>query len=185
MKYYVYIHLKEDTLEPFYVGKGQGGRAFYKYNRSQFWNNIVNKHGYLVKVVMQNLSEEEALSLERETIKNLRNLGLKLCNFTEGGDGVSGLKHSEESKQRMSEAKRGKPNIALKGKPKTPEHIERIASQKRGKSTGPFTEERCNKISETKKGKQLAQIKCPHCNKSMSKALEARYNHIEKCKENK
>ena len=179
--YYVYLHLKEDTLEPFYVGKGKGKRAFARDCRNPYWNNVVNKHGYLIKLLMDNLSEEEALSLEKETIKNLLSLGVELTNMTEGGEGVSGWKHTEESKLKMSEAKKGKPNIALKGKPKTPEHIEKISLEII--VTGPFNEERRNKISESKKGKQLMQITCPHCNKTMAKALEVRYNHIEKCKE--
>lgn len=179
--FYVYIHLKEDTNEPFYVGKGSGKRALSRNSRSDFWRSIVAKHGYLVKIVMDDLLEEQAMSLERETIKNLREMGVKLCNFTDGGDGVSGLMHSEESKRRMSEAKKGKPS-PIKGIPKSPEHIEKIAASKRGIPVGPFTKERCRNISKAKKGKPMMQITCPKCEKVMGKALEKRHNHIEKCK---
>ena len=48
-----------------------------------------------------------------------------------------GKKHSEEAKQKMSEAQRGKK--------KTKEHIEKIASKKRGKK---LTEEHKQKISD-------------------------------------
>lgn len=181
MNYYVYLHLKEDTKEPFYVGKGKGQRALFKNGRSEFWQNVVKKHGYLIKIIMSELSEEQALSLEQVTIANLKEIGVKLCNLTNGGDGVSGMKHSDASKMKMSLAKKGKPS-PLKGIPKTAEHIEKIASKKRGIPTGPFSEERKENISKAKKGKQLTQITCPHCNKTMSKALETRYKHIGNCK---
>jgi hypothetical protein len=177
----VYIHLKEDTLEPFYVGKGKGERAFRTWNRNAFWKNVVNKHGYLIKIIYEGISEEEAFALEKETISNLKEIGVTLTNLTNGGDGVSGHKHSEESKKKMSEAKKGKPNLALKGKEKSPEHKERLRQLRLG-AKQPCTEETRLKIIEAKKGKPLMQVTCPHCNKEMSKALVTRYNHIEKCK---
>jgi hypothetical protein len=44
---------------------------------------------------------------EKYWIEKLRNEGCNLTNLTEGGQGGNGYSHTEESKQRMSESKRG------------------------------------------------------------------------------
>lgn len=40
---YVYVHIAPDTNVPFYVGKGQGRRAFDTY-RSWFWQMFVDDY---------------------------------------------------------------------------------------------------------------------------------------------
>ena len=40
----VYIHIRPDINEPFYVGKGIPKRDRSKYGRNQYWHNIVNKN---------------------------------------------------------------------------------------------------------------------------------------------
>ena len=42
-EFYAYIHRRADTKAPFYVGNGKLGRAWQKYNRTQYWKNIVDK----------------------------------------------------------------------------------------------------------------------------------------------
>ena len=53
--YYVYLHIKEDTGQPFYVGKGHGNRCIQQDHRNQYWKNIVNKHGFDVIFLEKNL----------------------------------------------------------------------------------------------------------------------------------
>jgi hypothetical protein len=55
-----------------------------------------------VRFVANGLSEDEAFALEIERIAHWRELGVLLVNWTDGGEGVSGLVHSEESKNKMS-----------------------------------------------------------------------------------
>jgi hypothetical protein len=180
--YYVYLHLKEDTLEPFYVGKGKNMRAFKKWGRNKHWESIVDKHGYLIKILYSDLTEEEAFELEKQTIKNISELGIKLANKTEGGDGVSGYKHSDEAKAKMSEAKKGKErNYSEEYKEILRERIA-LATEKRLKMPKKERPSEWNlAISNSKKGKKLPQVTCPHCNKEMSRANEKLHNHIEKC----
>jgi len=84
---YVYGHYKADTGELFYIGKGIGKRAWEKRRRNDHWNNTVNKHGYIVKILHENLSEEEAFNKERELIEEV---GLQnLANMVEGGRGFT------------------------------------------------------------------------------------------------
>ena len=160
-KYYVYIHTYPGTDEPFYVGKGHGNRA-YVTNRSKWWKNIVNKYnGFDVKFIYENLSDDEALNLEKEIIAKLGRRDKKtgcLINLTDGGDGRGGAivsketreklaanwkgrKHTEESKQKMSDA--------ASGKPKSEEHRKKISEVQTGRK---LSDEHRQHISEGNKG---------------------------------
>ena len=72
-------------------------------------------------------------------------------NFTEGGDGTSGFKHSEETKKKISEARKGK------GKPLSEETRRKMSEANKGENHPmygkPRSEETRKKISETLKGK--------------------------------
>jgi hypothetical protein len=104
----VYIHIRPDINKPFYVGKGVPKRDKSKYGRNQYWHNIVNKNNgvFKSKILFKGLSEEEALLKEREIELDLRNKGYILANIVECGvkAGTTGMKHSEESKRKMSDS---------------------------------------------------------------------------------
>jgi len=68
-KYCVYAHL-DNTGKVFYVGKGTGRRA-WSTDRHPLWSRYVEKHlngVYQVRILHDNLSEEEAEELEAEWI---------------------------------------------------------------------------------------------------------------------
>ncbi len=48
-RFYVYIHYKADTMEPFYVGKGRRERANTSWGHSEYWERTVAKHGKIVE----------------------------------------------------------------------------------------------------------------------------------------
>jgi hypothetical protein len=84
---YVYGHYKADTGELFYIGKGTGKRAWVLDGRNPYWNNVVNKHGVEIKILYNDLTEEEAFNKEKELIQEI---GLdNLTNILEGGQGIT------------------------------------------------------------------------------------------------
>lgn len=113
-KFYVYVHKRLSSGVPFYVGKGHGDRANKMSCRGAHWNAIVKKDGGRdVDILINGIDEEFSFFVEMEVIDKYRRLGIKLANKTDGGDGVSGYKHtkpahnkgvpcSEEMKARIS-----------------------------------------------------------------------------------
>ena len=99
--FYVYAHAKP-CGEIFYVGKGSKKRAWSKKDRNNHWKNIVNKYGYNVIILSDNLEEEDSLKLEIEIIAHFVKFK-KLCNRTLGGDGAKGLQHNDEFKKKRSD----------------------------------------------------------------------------------
>lgn len=104
MNYYTYLHLKADTGEIFYVGKGKVSRKRAKshLNRTKYWHNVVAKHGLTVIIAAYWEHETDALAHECLLISSLRELGAPLVNLTDGGDGTSGFSHSEEFREWQS-----------------------------------------------------------------------------------
>ncbi len=99
-KFYIYIHYTLDNV-PFYVGKGNKNRCLHKSNRSKWWNNIVNKYGYYIKIEEINLDEDECFQKEIYWIDYFGRKGLHqgtLVNLTNGGEGVSGRIYTDKEK---------------------------------------------------------------------------------------
>jgi hypothetical protein len=106
----VYIHKTLDTNEVFYVGIGKNkSRAFSTSNRNKHWNNIVKKHGFYYDIVFEDLTWEDCCKLEIQLISEYgRKIdGGLLCNISLGGDGVLGLVHSKETREKMSKSRKG------------------------------------------------------------------------------
>lgn len=110
--YYVYLHRRATDNKVFYVGKGKGKRAFQTNGRNDRWNKTYKKHGRVVEIVFEDLSQQEAFDIEIDTITEMRyHYGETLCNMTNGGDGLSGFKHSRETKEKISISLVGKIDI--------------------------------------------------------------------------
>jgi group I intron endonuclease len=104
--FYVYCHQTKDDGNCFYIGKGKNNRAYSKYDRNIHWKNKVAKHGGFDAVILvNNISEEKAFELEVDFIKQI---GIEnLVNMTYGGEGgLSGFKHSDQTREKMRDAKK-------------------------------------------------------------------------------
>jgi hypothetical protein len=173
-EYYVYMYLREDGT-PYYFGKGKDDRAYSDRGR-RFKMPPKDR----IVLVLQNLTEEQAFFNEREFIawygRKDNNTGI-LRNLTDGGDGMSGYKHTEESKKIIKEKRKhqvftektrkklsesikkgyedgSRPKYML-GKHHTEEHKEYMRKLYTGR---PISEEQKIKLSAAKKGKTLEEI---------------------------
>lgn len=135
-QYYVYTHLNPQTKEIFYVGIGKGNRAWNKgAGRNKFWENYVNKYGFEVEIVAENLTRNQAGKIEIELIAHLGRRQIEeggtLVNRSLGGDGGSGgYTHTEEWKRQHSERQLGK-----KKKPWSQEAKEKLSKSLIGRET--------------------------------------------------
>lgn len=100
--YFVYAHYKEDSNEIFYVGIGKRYNSHlhskiyqraYQCSpscRNYLWIRCFNKHGRIVKILYDNLTEKECKEREIELISKFGRIidrtGV-LCNISGGGEG--------------------------------------------------------------------------------------------------
>ena len=105
--FYTYAHFKPDG-RAFYIGKGSRNRHLSS-SRGSHWKNIVAKEGgFRSEILAFWPSESEAFEHEKFLIKCFRELGFKLCNLTDGGEGTAGIKLGEEERLKRSRALTGK-----------------------------------------------------------------------------
>lgn len=136
-RFYVYIHRRKTDGAIFYVGKGTSYRSTEMYGRNSYWHKVANKHGWESQIIKNNMNETCSLSLEMAMIFSLKKSGCRLTNNTSGGEGVSGFRHTEESKRKMSIARKGNNHSWLKGK-RIPDYMKvKMRDAKLGKKQSP------------------------------------------------
>jgi hypothetical protein len=132
---YVYRHIRLDKNEPFYIGIGNDksfSRAREIHNRNKYWTNVFSQTNIEIEILCDELTWEDARKKEIEFIKlyGRKDLGNGcLVNMTDGGEGAlnptkenrqkksefkTSFKVSEETKNKLSELKRGNKNPMFK-----------------------------------------------------------------------
>ena len=184
-RFYVYTY-STDQDGTFYVGKGRKNRINASHKESLYCHRILEKckregvYVYRDKII-EGVSEEDAFHWEKELIGLYHPKG----NLTQGGEGVSGYKHTPETRRKMSEARKGKPlsdetrckmSEVKKGKPLSDEHKRKMSEAQKGEKNHnfgkPFTEEHKRKLSEANKGKPLSEDQ----KRKLSEALKGEKN---------
>jgi hypothetical protein len=195
--FYVYVYLDprkpgkyvygeyEFDYEPFYVGKGNGKRAYahLKSNKrnEEFFNKIKEICNPIIIFYAELLNEYNALTLEDKIIRNIGRLNIgtgPLFNKIESnGTGTTGRVVSEETRQKLREAGR---------------NISEETRQKRSKSSKGkvISDEQKNQLRFAAKLQWIEIRKKNHCNRKISifstfftKRKEAGKNRTEEQKE--
>jgi hypothetical protein len=159
--------MKPHNREVFYVGIGNDvKRAFRNEGRNDHWTKVFKKYGKIVDIISDNISLDAAKEMEKHLIKSF---GVKsLCNQTLGGEGAFGLKHSDETKRKISEKKKGsklsdeakrKIGEKSKGHPNynlshTDEAKAKISAAFKGKKRSEYF---CKRVKEGKVGYKVSQ----------------------------
>lgn len=166
-KFYVYVHKRADDNLPFYVGKGKNKRAWSFDGRNPFWRRTQKKHGVIVEIVFEDLTEEDAFQCEIDTILEFKYFGYPLTNLTVGGEGVCGYERTAEQNEKAALARKNSPKWwegnrraaeKIRGRKLSEEHRKNISLGNLGKVVSGETKQ---KLSEAKKScpKALAHIR--------------------------
>lgn len=158
--FYTYAYLRDDG-SPYYIGKGSGRRMHSTNHRAP-----VPPMDRRLKL-KDNLTEEEAYKHEMYMIGvyGRKDLGTGiLINMSDGGEVNTGYKHSEERRNKISKAHKGRKRSeewkalmreVMKGKnvgkKRTEEQKRAISERQTGKKKSPWSEEAKRRHSERMK----------------------------------
>jgi hypothetical protein len=151
-KYYVYAYIRLDKNTYFYIGKGTGKRyREFCTGRTKHFKNILNSKECVCEILYDNLTEQEALELEMDTIEDLvfnegytiefdkyHDPDKHLVNCTYGGEGISGYKFTEEQRKHCSKPGSLNPMYGKKGEDNPNYGIIRSEEQKNKRATSSF-----------------------------------------------
>jgi hypothetical protein len=170
--YYLYYHKNPTIKELFYIGIGTNKRAWdFTSGRNSHYKNYIKKYGEpIVDIIKENITKEEACSLEIKLISEYGRKGIDskgiLLNKSIGGEITAlGNKFTEEQKLKIKNSHLGK-------KQSEETKIKRSNSSKgKPKPDGFMDEELKEKISKANKGKKHTKI---HTNKGIPRTLETK-----------
>jgi hypothetical protein len=167
--FYTYAHFKKDDSTIFYIGKGKKGRETVRQGRNKHWVNTVNKHGLNSQILAKWKTEQEAFEHEKFLILCFKDMGFKLVNMTDGGEGMSNPSSETRKKMSNSQLSRNRKltpehkmalSIAHKGKPLSDKHRKKIALANSGKkkSAESIAKMSANAWAKTKEGRKSLSL---------------------------
>jgi group I intron endonuclease len=160
--FYVYLW-RNNVNGKCYVGKGSARRKdeHLKPSANSLLSRAFRKYGvesFTCKVLCADMEESLAFDIERSTVTHLQCKVPNGYNLTDGGEGLSGYRHTPEQRAALSASRKGKPisaehkaNISKGGKGKVLS-AETRAKLSAAKTGTKFTAEHCENIRKSKLG---------------------------------
>lgn len=153
-RFIVYSLTDPETNEIRYVGMSTKGldrpqSRCYSGHCKNWHKSLKDKGLEPVIEIVQELPDttpeafEELCQLEMHWIAVYRELGCRLTNLTDGGEGKLGCKHSEEHRRKMSEAQ--------KGRKFSDEHRRRLSEAQKGRKLSDETKKRLSEAGRRRK----------------------------------
>jgi len=185
------VYALSSSLDPSavrYIGRSNGddGKARLKKHleearhgtgghKNNWVRSAISAGGEITSTVLESeLSWDESAVREIFFIAHYRGEGVALTNGTDGGDGLLGFAHSDESRAKMSVARRRRP-----GKPHTVETKTRMSVAQKGRPGKPHTAESRARISAAQMGHPVSIEARAKISAAASKAREATQKTIE------
>ena len=172
-KYYVYCHIAPDGRKYIGITSNEPKKRWQRgtgYKGNTYFTRAIKKYGwdnFKHVILADGLSEEDAKQMEirliAENRSNVRKYGF---NISAGGESKSGTTISEQQKQRISEASKGrivsqetreKLSIASTKTWKNPEHVEHMRKINKGKNNPQFGVVRTNEERLKRGAKPILQ----------------------------
>lgn len=173
--YLIYGLLDLRTNQIRYIGKSSCGieRAWHHYKPCRLEKDKTHKGNWIRQLlaagtiygayILEECSSELLNQREIAWIAHARILGWPLTNHTDGGDGLSGHIFTEEHRQKISRANKGK-----KGPPLSPEHLAALMA---GRKKYKHTEAHLEKLRQLGRTRQLSQETKDRLSRLISKPI--------------
>lgn len=163
--YYIYAYIRTNGT-PYYIGKGKGDRAYTSHKS----HNISTPRDTSKIIIMEsNLTELGAFALERFYIRwygrKDNNTGI-LHNRSDGGDGISGYKHTPEALLKIS--------LASRGRVKTISERQKLSIVNTGKKHSIESRQRMSKSAMGRKMSDETKLKMANAQKGKTLSIEHR-----------
>lgn len=167
--YYAYLHIRLKDGSVFHAGKGKGNRILSHKGRNKYWLRIVKADGgFDYQIVEENLSENEAFTLEKKLVAKYN----PPTNMTEGGSGGNTKAKYTVARhalwrERASKGAQGKIGY-WRGK-KRPQQSEALKNAHRDGAYGNYEHTRKTRTPKTVDklgwpvGKRRQKIACEFC----------------------
>lgn len=170
---YIYALCDPDTGEIRYVGQTTDIERRYKQHlqvigkpntyRKSWIQSLLKQGKEPVMRILEEATDDAWIEREKWWINEMRRQGARLTNLTNGGDGVNGLKHTEEARRKMSEKAKGraishatrqKLSLIHKARMSTIESRQWVSQVHKGRKRSPETRK---KQSEVRMGMKFSE----------------------------
>jgi hypothetical protein len=182
--WYVYAHVKDENLQPFYIGIGKTEkykRAFMSRGRNNIWHKIVAKYPCFSSVLYEQLSFRSACEIEKALITHYGRMDLRngiLCNMTDGGEGCTNTIFTKERIEKIRVSNTGKKHKEetlqkFRDRRQTEKTKEKIRQFKLGTKMSEETKLKMSRSSPRKNNPALIKIRKKVLDKKTGKIFES------------